>query len=84
MAGNALITDINNSFIIEASSEDLAKARLILYALEEMGYAGVLTTSEHSALVQSLVPQAFERGHLHHLAATNVGGLISRIFKKAL
>lgn len=53
-----------------------------MYMLEQIGYAGVMTTSEYASLLQALMPEVFERASLHHLAASGVSGLIARAIKR--
>lgn len=47
MCGPNLIVDLAPTFLMEANTNDLEKARLVMYMLEQMGFAGVMTTSEY-------------------------------------
>lgn len=82
MPGPSLITDITPMFHMDAKTEDLEKARLIIYMLQTMGYDSVFSASEYEAFTSSMIPAAYERSRLHHLSASGVSAVIARLLKK--
>lgn len=59
MPGPSLITDITPMFHMDAKTEDLEKARLIIYMLQTMGYDGVFSTTEYEAFISQMLPAAY-------------------------
>lgn len=79
--------DLHPVFSLDANTEDLEKARLVMAALESRGMACVYTGSEYAEFLSELDPLNFERSRLRYLSAAWVlpaFKMLRKGFRKAL
>jgi len=79
--------DLQPVFSLDANTDDLEKARLVMAALETRGMACVYTGPEYEEFLSELDPLNFERSRLRYLSSSWIipaFQMLRKGFKKAI